>query len=158
MHLLHIYSFYSCWQGGYLYAFTAYLFFSHAFTSYLYILQLLASYTRKRRALVMSLEIPRISLKFLSKLYILQILATCIVLCAFAGYLIKGYHYLIAQSSNFISFEKFFFPEPQIQLQLWDFIPPPFGNFSNPYDHGHSPTKHHIPLYKFPVSHPVHIF
>ena len=102
MHLLHIYSFYSCWQGGYLYAFTAYLFF----------LQLLASYTRKRRALVMSLEIPRISLKFLSKLYILQILATCIVLCVFAGYLIKGYHYLIAQSSNSITFEKFFFPEP----------------------------------------------
>ena len=136
MHLLHIHSFYSYWQGNYLYAFTAYLFFLqllarrlficiycipilftdssclYAFTSYLYILQLLASYTRKRRALVMSLEIPRISLKFLSKLYILQILATCIVLCVFAGYLIKGYHYLIAQSSNFISFEKFFFPEP----------------------------------------------
>ena len=47
-----------------------------------------------------------------------KILAACIVLCVFAGYQIKGYHYLIAQSSNFISFEKFFFPGPQIQLQL----------------------------------------
>ena len=51
-------------------------------------------------------------------LYILQTLAACIVLCVFTGCLIKGYHYLIAKSSHFISFEKFFFLEPQIQLQL----------------------------------------
>ena len=45
MHLLHIHSFHSYWQGSYLYAFTAYIYFSQTLAVYMLLLAIYTFYS-----------------------------------------------------------------------------------------------------------------